>query len=108
MNATRKLTPLTLIAATLAAVFMVQGARAAMPVVTLEPVLVTAQRVPTARAGAVQLPRVEVTARRVDVAGLQAAQVVHLPTVEVSARRADATSLLAQQRPEGALARKPV
>ena len=102
MNATRNLTPLTLIAATLAAAFLVQGARAAMPVVQLEPVHVTARHVPAVRAAVVQLPRVEVTARRAEV------QVVQLPAVVVTARRADATNLLAQQRTLATPARKPV
>jgi hypothetical protein len=100
MNATRNLTPLTLIAATLAAAFLVQGARAATPVVQLEPVQVTAHRVPAGRAVVVQLPRVEVTALR--------ARVVQLPAVEVSARRADAPNLLAQQRAAATSTRKPV
>ena len=104
MNATRNLTSLTLIAATLAAAFLVQSARAATPVVQLEPVHMTAQRVPAARAAVVQLPRVEVTARRADVRELR---VVQLPAVEVSARRSDAASLLSQQRAVAAPARKP-
>jgi hypothetical protein len=104
MNATRNLTPLTLIAATLAAAFLVQGARAETTVVQLEPVHVTAQRVPAARAAVAQLPLVEVSARRVEAKGLQ---IVQLPAVEVSASRSEATSVLAQQRTNAAPARNP-
>ena len=105
MNTARKLTPLTLIAATLAAAFLVQGAKAAAPVVQLEAVHMTAQRVPASRAAVVQLPRVEVVARRADVQGLQ---VVQLPAVEVGAHRSGATGQLAQQRAVAVTPRKPV
>lgn len=57
-------TPLTLVVATLAAAFLVQGAKAAPPVVRLEPVHVTAQRLPAGRVAVVQLPAVEVVGRR--------------------------------------------
>jgi hypothetical protein len=110
MNTTRTLTPLTLIAATLAATFLVQGAKAALPVVQLEAVHMTTQRVPASRAAVVQLPRVEVAASRMDARGVQAVQVVQvvqLPAVEVSARRSGATGLLAQQRPVAVTTRKP-
>jgi hypothetical protein len=96
MNITQRLTPLTLIAATLAACFLVQSARAETPVVRLEPVHITAKRVPANPITVVRLPRVEVTASR---AQPQAVHVVHLPVVEVSARLAtEATGLLAQRR----------
>ena len=123
MNNTQRLAPLSLIAATLAAVFPLHDAKAAPvvaqsvaqsevrvvvhsvvhAVVQLEPVLMTAQRVPAGRAAVVQLPRVEVFAKRIDVRGLP---VVQLPAVEVSGRRAgDATGMLAQQRPTAARVR---
>jgi hypothetical protein len=96
MNIAQRLAPLTLIAATLAACFLVQSAVAATPVVQLEPVHITAQRVLAGPATVVQLPRVEVTAARVQP---QPAQVVRLPVVEISARRAsDSANLLAQRR----------
>jgi hypothetical protein len=89
---TRLTTPLTLTAATLAALFLLQDARAvtpvAMPVVTLDPVHVTGRSLPAV----VQLPRVDVIARRV---AAPAMQVVQLPAVEVTARRADASPRIA-------------
>jgi hypothetical protein len=53
-----RLTALNMIAATFAAVFMVQASEAADKVVRLEPVMITAQR-----ATIVRLPRVEVQVR---------------------------------------------
>ena len=104
-TATQRLTPLTLIAATLAALFLFHDAKATTEVVRLEPVHVTGQRVPAGRAVVVQLPRVEVTAKRVEA---RAPQVVQLHAVEVSGRRAgEATRQLAQQRPTAASARNP-
>ena len=84
MNITRRLTPLTLIAATLAACFLVQSAQAETTVLRLEPVHVTAKRVPAVPVTVVQLPRVAVTAARVQP---QAVQVVRLAAVEITARR---------------------
>ncbi len=102
MNTTaRRLTPLTLTAATLAALFLLHNGPT---VVQLEPVHVTGQRVPAATV--VRGPLVEVTARRADERGLQ---VVQLPAVEATARRtSDATRVVAQQRAVAVPARNPV
>lgn len=55
MNTTaRRLTPLTLIAATLAAAFLLHDANAAPTLVQLEPVPMTAQRLPTGHAAVAQ------------------------------------------------------
>ncbi len=75
MNTTARpltaLTLLTLIAAALATVFLLREGPTVMQIVQLEPVHMTAPRVPAA--GVVQLPLVEVSARRSDATRLVAA-----------------------------------
>ena len=74
MNTAQRFTSLTLAAAALAAAFLVHGA---------QPARVAAQQAPAAHAAVVQLPRVEITAKRLHGTGLR---VVQLPAVEVIGR----------------------
>ena len=64
MNTAQRLTPLTLLFATFAAAVLVHGATPAPQVVQLEPVHMTAQRLPSVQAAVVVLPAVEITSRR--------------------------------------------
>ena len=64
MNTAQRLTSLTLLFATLAAALVIHGAQPSPQVVQLEPVHMTAQRVPAVQAVVVHLPAVEITGRR--------------------------------------------
>ena len=102
MNAMHRLTQAIMIGATLAAGFMAQASDGTALVVLLDTVHITGKRLPRAEMALVQLPRVEITGKRM----VGEVVVVQLPRVEITGKRnTESTTLLAEKNPRGSVAR---